>query len=521
MVFKYLIDTISKSSLTIWVFAFFLLFCVMFCSGRIGNIDAHSQLLASRVFVATGNVGAVIPPGGFEDLNQAESNNNPMPKLLFWQAPNGLYYQTHDIGNPAFMLPIAALWQMAYPTKYDVYATEVPRPIKAITSAYFSIHGALAATALFASFRLSMSEIRSFLYSLLFLITGIYLTYTRMPWDVVGAGAFAMISFYFLLAQINNVGHPIFRAIAIGLSVGVASDFRVSFGPFLLVMIAGGLFPHRNSITKTQFALFCGALILSLAPSFIYNEIRTGNPLHPATIIPRYPTMPTASWKIPDNLWRMFLSFNKGLFIFSPVLLYALIAKTSQERKLLIPVVLGTMGYAIGLASTPQWSAGPCWGPRYLVPLTPIFFYLAVIQINKLSGFWKIVAWNSMICSFLINLPTYLINYQIAINEEPLANDDQLNYPYPQIAVWNGLLAGLAGQEIQIREETRAAISEGNASASTQFPDLLVAHVIRELGRDSFQVLLAFFGLLILVSYCLFKEMRLLKRVDNKLSYVS
>jgi hypothetical protein len=459
-----------------WFFSVVSLFC---CSGRIGNIDAHYQLLASLVFVKTGQVGSVIPPGGFEENQSLTPDGRPMPKFFFWQAPNGLYYQTHDIGNPLLMLPIAAIWHWGYSASTDNESTEVPPPIKALTSAYFSMLSAITATVLFACLRLSMREKGAFAFSLLFLVTSFYLTYTRMPWDVAGAGMFAAIALYFSLKEIKDIGDPLLRAVGLGVAIGFATNFRFSFGPFLLVSLILALSPFARKITAVQIATFGIALLLTVLPSFIYNYVRTGNALHPATVIPRYPTKPEFTLAAFDHFWRMFFSLNKGLFIFSPVLAFAFIARTKSDRWLMLSVMIGLVGYAGGLALTRAWSGGPSWGQRYLVPMLPLLYYLAAVQISQLVMPWKLIAYAALAFGFLVNLPTYCTNYQIAINEYEPANNDFLNYPHPQIAAWRGLIAGLAGDEIAISDRTREAIATGKASASTAFPDLLVAHIAR------------------------------------------
>ena len=161
----------------------------------------------------------------------------------------------------------------------------------------------------------------------------------------------------------------------------------------------------------------------------------------------------------------------------------------------MLSIMIGLAGYAAGLALTKAWSGGPSWGPRYLVPILPLLYYLAAIQIDKLVIPWKVIAFAAFVFGFLVNLPTYCTNYQIAINEYEPANNDLLSYPHPQIAAWRGLIAGLSGEEIEVSDQTREAIATGKASASTAFPDLLVAHIAR---RESVGGLLMIVGLAVI-----------------------
>jgi hypothetical protein len=473
----------SNHQKTFWVFFFLSMISVLFSSGRIGNADAHSQLMAAYVFVSTGQFGSVVPPGGFEDnVGESGSGSKPLPKSFFWEAPNGLYYQTHDIGNVAMMLPIAAVWNWAFFRPGALEEDEIPRPIKALTSIYFSLLSGLAATALFACLSLSLPFRESFYYSVLFLFTSFFLTYTRMPWDVAGAGAFAIVAFYFLLRARNENRLSTCSTVLMAASTGIATNFRCSFGPFLVLIIFVALLPYRSCFSIRHVSIFCITIAIIVTPSFIYNYVRTGNPLHPATVIPRYPTKPELSWAAFDHLWRMYFSLNKGLFVYSPVILFAFTAKQKADIRLMIAVVVGLIGYSFGLASTKSWSGGASWGPRYLVPLLPILFYLAAVQIDQHGRVWKRLATVFFITGFFVNLPTFVSNYQLAINEFPAANNDLINLPYPQFAAWRGFFSGLAGNEIPIRDEIKIMLESGQSKASTTFPDLLIVHIANEIG---------------------------------------
>ncbi len=459
-------------------------------------IDARDQYLASYIFVSTGQFGTANPPGGFQDMELQTGEVVRIPKLFFWQAPNRLYYQTHDIGNPLLMMPIAAIQFIATKGLEVDPDGRIPTFIKPVLSAWFSIQGALVTLIIFSAFRITMSIDKSLLYSGLFLPTNFFLTYIRMPWDVTGAGMFAILAFYQLLRYIYGQNDSIWRFVIAGLSVGMATNFRYSFGPFLLVMIILGALPYRQRIPIRHVAIFVVCCIASAMPSLIYNYVRMGDPFHPATVIPRYPTKPTLNADIPINLLRMFLSMNKGLFVFVPFLFFGLLFRNRQQALLLGAVISGLLLYAAGLSATASWSGGHTWGPRYLVPVLPILYYLAAIQAETVPQGYRWVAVGLLVISCFINLPTYFINYQIAIHETPTALDDTSNYPYPQIAIWKAFFNGLSTGEMSLRPETVQLISEGKGTASAVFPDFFMVHLSRYSGNGS--MLTVFVGLMVL-----------------------
>jgi hypothetical protein len=475
---------------------------IFFCSGRLGNADAADQLAAAYVFAATGQIGAELPPGGFRGSEVIDGELRKLPKRYFWQSPNGLYYQTHDLGNPVLMTPLAILGLAASSVPAEQQIETPPLFIKVLASILSSLQGPLVSLAIYGCLRLYVSSIQAFLYSAIFLLTNFFLAHTRMPWDVTGAGLFGSIAFLATLSFVRSADHATTKIAIAGAACGLTAAFRYSFAPFMILMVGLCLLPYRDRITKNAILAFGVCLILFLLPSFAYNYIRMGNPLHPATVIPVYPTRPELSWRLPGNLFRLLFSFNKGLFIYCPFLLFALWQRTPEMRLIRNGVVIATLAYAGVLAATRTWAAGISWGPRYLVPVLPMLYFLAVVNVvglrTRLRGFAHLM----MLTAFLINLPSFISNHLLSVSEYPPALDESLNFPCPQIAGWKGVVEGIRNidESTDIRL-TNTSAPQSTPTASRAFPDLLLCHIARH-SRIGSVLALGLFTLLSVV--CIF-----------------
>src|SRR5687767_10238212 len=88
--------------------AFALSLGLLTATGRLGNADAADQFYAAHHWVLTGQLGSIQPPGGaVPGLQIGEAK--VIPRRFFWAGPDGLFYQTHDLGNVLMFLPAACL----------------------------------------------------------------------------------------------------------------------------------------------------------------------------------------------------------------------------------------------------------------------------------------------------------------------------------------------------------------------------------------------------------------------------
>ncbi len=117
------------------VFATACCLYLLTCSGRMGSMDAYTQLRASIQFLTTGSVGT-------SDRSLYDYAGIP--------SPDGRYFQAHDPGNVVLLLPAAAVAVMA---GGDDPARDVPVVGRVASALIYAIVGAACLTAIYLSLR--------------------------------------------------------------------------------------------------------------------------------------------------------------------------------------------------------------------------------------------------------------------------------------------------------------------------------------------------------------------------------
>ena len=359
-----------------YVLLFFLCFFVLLSSGRIASSDAGHQLQASVMLAVTGHLGDDGRSGG--------------PANDAWvRAPNGRLYQAHDIGNVALMFPAAWIGSRLSPASPSEDMQNPP----ALSRVVVSLTGAVVATLgcywLYRLFALYYDTRAAFLLSLAFPTTTIFIAYARAAWDVLPAAALVCGVLYYSAALLRGVS-PERSAVMIALTLGAACSFRFSLAPFIAPAVFGVVAARRRVLMPRAIVISAVVLAVVMLPSLAYNTIRTGSPLRPATATVQYLQSNNAlTGSIPHGLVGLFVSPNRGLFTYSPVLLFAFALPflwkrlPADQRILLIWYGGGAFAYTLLIAKMVNWGAFG-WGPRYLLPVLPVVFFAAATAIQYL-----------------------------------------------------------------------------------------------------------------------------------------
>lgn len=449
-----------------YVLLFFLCFFVLLSSGRIASSDAGHQLQASVMLAVTGNLGDDGGSGG--------------PANDAWvRAPNGRMYQAHDIGNVALMFPAAWIGSRLSPASPSEDMQNPP----ALSRVVVSLTGALVATLgcywLFQLFALYYDTRDAFLLSLAFPTTTIFIAYARAAWDVLPAAALVCGVLYYSAALLRGVS-PERSAVMIAVTLGGACSFRFSLAPFIAPAVFGVVAARRRVLMPRAIVVSAAVLAVVMVPSLAYNTIRTGSPLRPATATVQYlQTNNALTGSIPHGLVGLFVSPNRGLFTYSPVLLFAFALPflwkrlPSDQRILLIWYGGGTFAYTLLIAKMVNWGAFG-WGPRYLLPVLPVVFFAAATAIQYLFHPLKPLVIVTIAISALLSLPPAIVNWHLATTTFHGAADPDADRPYQQLAGWRALAWGIAGKPLPVSAEA----AEDRLRATTGvFPDLLLARV--------------------------------------------
>jgi hypothetical protein len=184
---------------------------------------------------------------------------------------------------------------------------------------------------------------------------------------------------------------------------------------------------------------------------------------------------------MPHGLYGLFLSPNRGLFLFSPVLLILFALPfvwrrlKAEQRLLLVAYGAGSAGYVLLISKILNWGAFG-WGPRYLVPVLPVFFAAAALAFIHAGRRARLAMAPLAVVSAVLTFPTAVVNWHLATSSFAEAANPDASRPYQQYAAWKALALGLRGEGLPVPADV-----EGDPVRSTtaDFPDLLLARIAR------------------------------------------
>jgi hypothetical protein len=186
---------------------------------------------------------------------------------------------------------------------------------------------------------------------------------------------------------------------------------------FILIAVFIYLLSFQDG--RKCIALFFAGCIPSGLVQGTYNFVCFGHPLASSYGYANDMVM----WKIegklfgipsPKRLYYLLFSPYRGLFLSSPVFLMALSGsffffKDKKWRTEAVFCTALSLFFIIFIASFYAWHGGSAVGPRYLLPVFPFIFFLAIFSLNKYPKVFKVFG----LLSILINLSITLIGNEI------------------------------------------------------------------------------------------------------------
>jgi hypothetical protein len=260
----------------------------------------------------------------------------------------------------------------------------------------------------------------AFAAALAFALATPFAAYARTAWDVMPGAAFLCGMLAAADALLRGRA-PARSALLCAAALALACTFRFSllpfFGPATLVVFAIAVQQRRLT---PRAAVLAGVLLVALlAPSFVYNFVRTGSPLRPATAAPQYLNHQNAlNGPMLVGLTGLLVSPNRGLFVFSPLLLLSIAAPWAWRRLAGAQrVVLSSYGAAAAahtllMAKIVSWDVFG-WGPRYMVPVLPVVFFAAACVAMTIADrpVPRRIAIALAACALLVSLPAMIVDW--------------------------------------------------------------------------------------------------------------
>jgi len=140
----------------------------------------------------------------------------------------------------------------------------------------------------------------------------------------------------------------------------------------------------RALLVAAAWSIPSGAVFLAVV--IWYNWARTGA----ATSTGYAPLAGLAASVFREDLlfglWSQFFSLGKGIFFYSPPLVFAVLALPfiARNRAACLWCLVLTAGPVLCLyGKFVYWSGDWCWGPRYLLFLVPVLLLLAVLRLDQ------------------------------------------------------------------------------------------------------------------------------------------
>lgn len=360
-----------------------LVFAIFNANGReIGSFDSQPTKYAAREFLLRRTLALNHVVGQAPAL---------MDRSGFQLASDGRYRSAY---SPVPALSAAVLvWPLWKIGAIDVRAPLAPALISALSS---STLVTLAVVLAFFTARMQLSRSRAVVVALAFGVgTGLWSTVSQTLWQhetsVFGL-AVAVLGLSAIASREGNrtQGTVLMGAVAVGLALGLAGGSRPQLAPAVMALLVGTFV-----VAGWRAALVCAlAAATIIVPVCLANVRWFGHPLGAAPMLEALHESlhgTTGSFSLSSGGYAgLLMSPNRGLFVFSPVVLFAAAGlpalARSHWRSPLLWCTLAAVFQFILYASYVVWWGGHTYGPRYMLDILPLLLPLGIVAMHELRG---------------------------------------------------------------------------------------------------------------------------------------
>lgn len=377
----------NRPEIKIVVLLFSLLAAVYFISAK-GYLSTSDSIFSLRTAMSIVERGAL------------DIQIQPNEKEYVYTTKEGKNYSQYGIGLVFLWVPFAALGRVAH------FFTGVKSiSVADFLASYYNVFfGAGTCILLFLLIRLLKGPAKTGLHMAAALgLATMWWRYSVWDPSEVAQG-------FFLLGCVLGLAMNSGRGILyFSLSFAALLLMKVASIIYLPVFLVFFLLQDKITINMDRRKLFMFFLfpILAICLLFLLNYIRFGNILETGY---GYRAWKFSQGKILKNIWQMFFSLEKGLFVYNPVLILSLFClpgflRRTRKLGILILAILATNFLFYAMWQEPVgglWS----WGPRYFVPMLPLWLLPLFILVEKSGG----LARKIVFLVILISLPLQLIS---------------------------------------------------------------------------------------------------------------
>ncbi|MGQ9625894.1 MAG: hypothetical protein ACUVV0_03200 [Anaerolineae bacterium] len=232
------------------------------------------------------------------------------------------------------------------------------------------------------------------------------------------AAAFFLLATAYALYRLRADPPAGFWALWAGAALGLAVLFRTT-ALMTVPFFAAYLFFAGPEPKVRRTLLFAGPLVLAVALVLLYNFARFGSVLESGYT--------EVAWDLPffAGLYGLLFSPGKGFFLYNPAAFIALGGMISfyvRHRAEAILFASIAAAYVAFHAPYNFWSGGWNWGPRFLLPITPLLFVsIGFLLEGERARLARILLALLLAFGLFIQIPAILIDhsrYLVALSEK-------------------------------------------------------------------------------------------------------
>jgi hypothetical protein len=394
------------------------------------TFDGSSQLAQAVHFCVSGHVAANHAiDGEFSPRDFSSSSTT--------------FYDSNDIGGTLLMLPAACASALrgAHDPRSLARLTTVA---KAGASMTFSVVGAIGIVFVMLALAELVGLRRAAWWSLAFVFATGLLGYIKGTWDVLPAAtAVAMLVWVAVRCRLGRDG-PRRTLLLAALAVGLAGLCRYTLAPFLVVGAVAAVWPAVSAASIRQRVECAAVQTVALMPDFVWNQVRTGAFWTPGEANPAF-GHPNLTVHYLLSTFGLFFGIRQGLLFYAPicVLGYACvpiyIARSHGTARAAWAAGLAmAMAYVVTICLLHAWEVFG-WGPRYLIPLFPALFVVAVLALER-RLIPRILGYAAVAGGLLTQFPLVFADWHALVAVVGIDH----RAPDAIIGLWRSMLDGIA-----------------------------------------------------------------------------
>lgn len=339
-------------------------------SPRIDSIDGEALAAVAVSFVQHGSADIGV-------LGAEDGLLTPEKVRMGVYGEDGALYSKKGVTPSLLMIPLVAAAEII--PWLDMRATLVLlNPL--VT--------ALTAGLLYTLVRwLRYSQLTAWLTGFIFGAVTFALVYTKTLYGEPLAGLFLLVTVMTIYRYWENGSWRslLGAGVALGFLIGINLIYLLTVPIMALAVWLG----RRKNRQENLWAWFWLGLpiFITLILIGLYNTVRFGSPLAVG-----YISAGEGFYKpLLQGLYGLTISPYRGIFWYNPILLLAipgwlLLRKQARSLALLAVVLVVTQIFAF--ASWSSWEGGVVWGPRFLLPITPLLVLMVAPLVEAARKSW-------------------------------------------------------------------------------------------------------------------------------------